>query len=135
MVSPRPDEIRRTLAERVARRVQGHGISRASVDGAVDKVLGALSAAQGGTAPDTSGRGDGSSVVAALTGRSVPDLASRVRAALSKEGVAVGAIGSATAGNHNVVTLSVDGPARAALERVADALKVSVTFVPEEGAR
>ena len=134
MVSLRPDEIRRTLAERVARRVKGHGISRASVDGAVDKVLGALSAAQDGPAPGASWS-EGSSVVAALTGRSVPDLASRVRAALAKEGVAVGAIGSATAGNHNVVTLSVDGPARAALERVADALKVSVTFVPGEGAR
>ena len=134
MVSLRPDEIRRTLAERVARRVQGHGISRASVDGAVDKVLGALSEAQDGPAPGAS-RPVGSSVVAAVTGRSVPDLASRVRGALAKEGVAVGAIGSATAGNHNVVTLSVDGPARAALERVADMLKVSVTFVPGEGAR
>jgi hypothetical protein len=134
MVSLRPDEIRRTLAERVARRVQGHGISRASVDGAVDKVLGALSEAQDGPAPGASWPA-GSSVVAAVTGRSVPDLASRVRAALATEGVAVGAIGSATAGNHNVVTLSVDGPARAALERVADALKVSVTFVPGEGAR
>jgi len=133
MVSLRPDEIRRTLAERVARRVQGHGISRASVDGAVDKVLGALSEAQDGPAPGAS-RPEGS-VVAAVTGRSVPDLASRVRAALAKEGVAVGAIGSATAGNHNVVTLSVDGPTRAALERVAVALKVSVTFVPGEAAR
>jgi hypothetical protein len=133
MVSLRPDEIRRTLAERVARRVQGHGISRASVAGAVDKVLGALSEARDEPAPGAS-RPEGS-VVAAVTGRSVPDLASRVRAALAKEGVAVGAIGSATAGNHNVVTLSVDGPARAALERVADALKVSVTFVPGEGAR
>ena len=133
MVSLRPDEIRRTLAERVARRVQGHGISRASVDGAVDKVLGALSEAQDGAAPDASW--PEGSVVAAVTGRSVPDLASRVRGALAKEGVAVGAIGSATAGNHNVVTLSVDGPARAALERVADMLKVSVTFVPGEGAR
>jgi hypothetical protein len=134
MVSLRPDEIRRTLAERIARRVQGHGISRASVDGAVDKVLGALSEAQDGPAPGAS-RPVGSLVVAAVTGRSVPDLASRVRAALAKEGVAVGAIGSATAGNHNVVTLSVDGPARAALERVADVLKVSVTFVAGEGAR
>jgi hypothetical protein len=133
MVSLRPDEIRRTLAERVARRVQGHGISRASVDGAVDKVLGALSEAEDEPAPGASW--PVGSVVAAVTGRSVPDLASRVRAALAKEGVAVGAIGSATAGNHNVVTLSVDGPARAALERVADALKVSVTFVPGEGAR
>jgi len=133
MVSLRPDEIRRTLAERVARRVQGHGISRASVDGAVDKVLGALSEAQDEAAPGAS-RPEGS-VVAAVTGRSVPDLASRVRGALAKEGVAVGAIGSATAGNHNVVTLSVDGPARAALERVADVLKVSVTFVPGEGTR
>ena len=133
MVSLRPDEIRRTLAERVARRVQGHGISRASVDGAVDKVLGALSEARDEAAPGAS-RPEGS-VVAAVTGRSVPDLASRVRGALAKEGVAVGAIGSATAGNHNVVTLSVDGPARAALERVADMLKVSVTFVPGEGAR
>jgi hypothetical protein len=134
MVSLRPDEIRRTLAERVARRVQGHGISRASVEGAVDKVLGALSETQGahgqGAPPP-----EGPSVLAALTGRSVPDLASRVRAALVNEGVAVGAIGSAAAGNHNVVTLSVDEPARAALERVADALKVSLTFVPVEGAR
>ena len=134
MVSSRPDEIRRTLAERVARRVQGHGISRASVDRAVDKVLVALSTAQDGAAPSASGPAT-SSVLAALTGRSVPDLASRVRAALVKEGVAVGAIGSASAGNHNVVTLSVDEAARGALERAAVALNVSLTFVPEEGAR
>jgi hypothetical protein len=101
------------------------------VDRAVDKVLGALSAAQDAPDPNASRP----LVLAALTGRSVPDLASRVRAALVQEGVAVGAIGSATAGNHNVVTLSVDEPARPALERVANALKVSLTFVPEEGAR
>ena len=134
MVSPRPDEIRRTLAERVARRVQRHGISRVSVDRAVDEVLGALSAAQDAPASSAS-RPPGPLVLAALTGRSVPDLASRVRAALVQEGVAVGAIGSATAGNHNVVTLSVGEPARPALARVASALKVSLTFVPEEGAR
>jgi hypothetical protein len=104
------------------------------VDRAVDNVLGALSAAQDMSAPSAS-RPSGPPVLAALTGRSVPDLASRVRGALAKEGVAVGAIGSATAGNHNVVTLSVDEPARAVLERVASALKVSLTFVPEEGAR
>ena len=134
MVSPRPDEIRRTLAERVARGVQRHGISRVSVDRAVDEVLGALSATQDAPASSAS-RPPGPLVLAALTGRSVPDLASRVRAALVQEGVAVGAIGSATAGNHNVVTLSVDEPTRPALERVASALKVSLTFVPEEGAR
>ena len=134
MVSPRPDEIRRTLAERVARRVQRHGISRATVDHAVDNVLGALSAAQDAPAPSAA-RPSRPAVLAALTGRSVPDLASRVRAALLQEGVAVGEIGSATVGSHNVVTLSVDEPARAAVERVANALKVSLTFVPEEGAR
>lgn len=134
MVSPRSDEIRRTLAERVARRVQRHGISRASVERAVDKVLVALSSAETAPAPSAS-RPQAPSVLAALTGRSIPDLASRVRAALVTEGVQVGAIGSAAAGNHNVVTLSVDEPSRAALERVAEALKLSLTFVPEEGAR
>jgi hypothetical protein len=104
------------------------------VDRAVDNVLGALSAAQDMPAPSAS-RPSGQLVLAALTGRSVPDLASRVRAALVQEGVTVGAIGSATAGNHNVVTLSVDEPARAAVERVASALKVSLTFVSEEAAR
>ena len=104
------------------------------MDRAVDKVLVALSTAESVPAPSLS-RPRSPSVLAALTGRSIPDLASRVRAALVQEGVAVGAIGSATAGNHNVVTLSVDEPGRAALERVASALKVSLTFVPEEGAR
>ena len=134
MVSRQSDEIRRTLAERVARRVQSHGISRASVDRAVDKILVALSTAEGAPAPRVS-RPEGPLVLAALTGRSVPDLASRVRAALVKEGVAVGPIGSATAGSHNVVTLSVDEPARGAVERVAHALEVSLTFVPEDAAR
>jgi hypothetical protein len=133
MVSPRSDEIRRSLTERVARRVQRHGISRASVERAVDKVLVALSSAESAPAASAS-RPEAPLVLAALTGRSIPDLASRVRAALVNEGVPVGAIGSATAGNHNVVTLSIDEPSRAAVERVAEALQVSLTFVPGEGA-
>jgi hypothetical protein len=135
MVSPRPDEIRRTLADRVARRVQGHGISRASVDGAVDKVLAALGSAQQSPAPVAATQGDSPRVLAAFSGRSAPDLASRVRAALEREGVAVGAIGSAMAGNHNVVTLSVPQTTRERLERVAGALGVSLTIVPEDAAR
>ena len=131
MVSPRPDEIRRLLAERVARRVQGHGISRASVDAAVQSVLGALDGRTPSTQTIAAERGPQLSIVAALTGRSVPDLASRVRAALEREGVQVETLGSAMAGNHNVVTIQVTSSSRAAVERVAGALKVSVSFVSE----
>ena len=144
MVTPRPDEIRRTLAERVSRRVQGHGISRASVDDAVDKVLQSL----GAVGEKTSGAGDSRGantpqsaksgarhVLVALSARSVPDLASRVRTALAREGITVGAIGTAMAGTHNVVTLSVDESARPAIERVATSLTASLTFVAEDAAR
>ena len=135
MVSPRPEEIRRTLAERVARRVQGHGITRASVDAAVAKVLGALDASGEGTSPTSAAPADQPGIVATLSGRSVPDLASRVRAALEHEGVSVQTIGSAMAGNHNVVTLHVSSDARPAVERVARTLALSLAFVPAEPGR
>lgn len=131
MVSQRPDEIRRTLAERVARRVQGHGISRASVDAAVTSVLDALQTSSAPAARvDTSARG--SYVIAAFSARSVPDLASRVRAALAHEGLAAETLGSAAAGNHNVVTVRLPESGRAPGERAAAALGASITFVPEE---
>ena len=134
MVSQRPDEIRRTLAERVARRVQGHGISRASVDAAVTTVLHALQTTPT-PAERTTPSGRESLVIAAFSGRSVPDLASRVRAALAREGVTPDTLGSATAGNHNVVTVRLAESARGASERAASALGVSLSFVPEESSR
>jgi hypothetical protein len=147
MVTPRPDEIRRTLAERVNRRVQGHGISRASVDDAVDKVLQSLGAAganpaseagdssRASTPVSSNAKSGARQVLVALSARSVPDLASRVRTALAKDGITVGAIGTAMAGNHNVVTYSLDESARPAIERVATSLTASLTFVAEDGTR
>jgi hypothetical protein len=134
MVAQRPDEIRRKLSERVARRVQGHGIPRATVDAAVDKVLSALDAKDSGAVSTAPPSAPQSSIVVALTGRSVPDLASRVRAALEREGVTVDTIGSAMAGSHNVVTLRVSSASRAIVDRVASALKLSVSLVPESEA-
>lgn len=131
MVSQRPDEIRRTLADRVARRVQGHGISRASVDAAVTTVLAALqTSSTAAAAPGVPARG--TFVIAAFSARSVPDLASRVRGALAREGVTPDTLGSAMAGNHNVVTARIPDSARASSERAASALGASISFVSEE---
>lgn len=136
MVTSRPEDLRRVVADRVAQRVAGRGVSRAAVDAAVGSVFGALEsrrAASGaaqasGSAPDTA---PAPTLVAAVTARSLPDLASRLRAALAQEGVTVGPIGIAAAGLHHVATLEIASSNRQALETAASALGAQSSIVSE----
>lgn len=128
MPSARSDDLHHTLVERVARRVEGRGVSRAAVDAAVGSVLAALDRAP--AAPGTVGE-----LVAAVTARSVPDLASRLRAALAGSGVEVGSIGIAASGLHHVATLRIPAAARPQLESAARALGATFSVVGEEGPR
>ena len=73
--------------------------------------------------------------MAAVTARSMPDLASRLRGALARAGVETGAIGIAASGFHHVATLRVPAGARATLEDIARALGATVSIVGEEGGR
>ena len=120
------DTVRRALRERVARKVAGSGISPRAIERAVDAVVDAL---------PTGARGSEAQIVAALSARSVPDLGSRVRAALQKEGVGSVEVAVATAGQHTVVTLRFPSSARDAVTRVAGQLKASLTIVDGEAAR
>ena len=84
----------------------------------------------GGAQPDN---GTGGMLVAAVTARSLPDLASRLRAALGRDGVSVGSIGIAAAGLHHVATLQIASSARPALETAARALGAQLSIVSEDG--
>ena len=117
------DTVRRALRERVARKVAGSGISPRAIERAVDAVVSALPA-EG--APVTGG---GPEIIVAISARSIPDLGSRVRAALTKEGVSVAEVAVASAGQHTVVTLRAAASARDAIARVAEAQKASFTVV------
>lgn len=124
------------VADRVAQRVAGRGVSRASVDAAVGSVLGALESRRtasggsqaSGSAPDTA---PAPTLVAAVTARSLPDLASRLRAALAREGVTGGPIGIAAAGLHHVATLEIVASDRQALEAAARTLGAQLSIVSE----
>jgi hypothetical protein len=128
MVPSRSEDLRRTVADRVAQRVAGRGVSRATVDSAVGSVLAALDArgsSEQGTASERP-------LVAAVTARSMPDLASRLRSALARDGVATGSIGIAAAGLHHVATLEIPPSARPALERAVAALGAQLSIVSED---
>jgi hypothetical protein len=130
IVPSRPEDLRRTVADRVAQRVAGRGVSRAAVDAAVGSVIAALDARSGGS--PSAGASPGPMLVAAVTARSVPDLASRLRSALGREGVTVGSIGIAAAGLHHVATLEIASAAGPALEAAARALGAQVSIVGED---
>jgi hypothetical protein len=132
IVPSRPEDLRRTVADRVAQRVAGRGVSRAAVDAAVGSVMAALDARTGAAAVANPGAAAGPTLVAAVTARSVPDLASRLRAALGREGVSVGSIGIAAAGLHHVATLEIASASRPALEAAARALGAQVSIVSED---
>lgn len=116
----------------MAQRVAGRGVSRAAVDAAVGSVIAALDARSGGSPGTSPGASPAPMLVAAITARSVPDLASRLRAALGREGVTVGSIGIAAAGLHHVATLEIASAARPALEAAARALGAQVSIVSED---
>jgi hypothetical protein len=133
IVPSRPEDLRRTVADRVAQRVAGRGVSRAAVDAAVGSVMAALDARSSGAPAANPGASAGPTLVAAVTARLLPDLASRLRAALGREGVTVGSIGIAAAGLHHVATLEIASSARPALEAAARALGAQASIVSEDG--
>ena len=73
-------------------------------------------------------------LVAAVTARSIPDLASRLRSALGREGLTVGSIGIAAAGLHHVATLEIPASGRPALEAACRALGAQLSIVSGERA-
>ena len=136
MATARREEIERTLAERVAQRVAGRGISRRAVDKAVARVLDTLPASAVGSVPAASPivtPYTGATILVAVTARSVPDLGSRLRAALVRDGIEPGVIGLATAGHHNVATFRIPASARDGTARAATVLGYAMTVVSEEG--
>ena len=120
-MAPRED-VRRALIQRVARKVSGHGITRRSIEGAVDRVLAALP-------PDLEVPAAAQPVTAVLSAASAPDLASRARRVLERHGVRVSGLGFGSAGRHTVVTVQLDGSDRAALERAAAELGASLMIL------
>ena len=130
MAPARSDDLHRTLVDRVARRVEGRGVPLAAVDAAVGSVLAALERRERSAPAAPAGE-----VVAAVTARSLPDLASRLRAALARAGVTVGPIGIAAAGLHHVATLRIPAAARPALDAAAATLGATVSVVAGEEAR
>ena len=120
-MAPRED-VRRALIRRVARKVAGHGITRHTVEGAVDRVLAALPADLDAPPPTPP-------AVAVLAAASSPDLASRARRVLDRHGASVIGMGIGSAGRHTVVTLQLGAPAGAALERAAAELGASLTVL------
>ena len=137
IVPSRSEELRRTVADRVAQRVAGRGVSRAAVDATVASVLSALDARGASPTADADippRESAGPALVAAVTARSLPDLASRLRSALARDGVALSSIGIAAAGLHHVATFEVPASARGALERAVAALGGQLSIVSEDAA-
>lgn len=120
------NDVRHALRERVAKQVEGRGITRIEVDSAVDRVVAALPSADGAViaaAPRTD------DVVATFSAASSPDLASRVRHLLAEDGLSAIGFGSATVGRHTVVAVRLPAAAGAALGRLAARAAASVSVV------
>lgn len=120
-------DTRRALVERVQRKVEGRGIPRQVVDDAVARVSDALDERTSVPVSDT----HQTAIVAVFTALSAPDLGSRVRSALQAESVTPMGVGLSSAGRHTVAAVRIAHAARAAAERVATRLAVSVSFVSD----
>ena len=137
-----PRDVRQALIQRVSRKVSGHGIARRSIEGAVDRVLAALPAdmaprtrapvVDGAARPSASSRPP---IVAVLSAASVPDLASRARHLLAREGHRVLASGAGAAGRHTVLTVKLAAGAESALERASRELGASLTVLEPSAAQ
>jgi hypothetical protein len=110
LVSPAERE---ELIRRVSRQVSGGNVAATVVASAVDRVIALLTATP--ESPATPGR------VAVVTGESMPDLASRLRAALGAA-VPLGDAAVATEGRHTVLVARIKdaevSPVRDAAERI-----------------
>ena len=120
------ESVRQALIQRVSRKVSGHGVTRRSIEGAVDRVLAALPA----NIPAAT-----DSRLAVLSALSSPDLASRARRLLDRDGVQVLDIGTAAAGRHSVVSVRVPGAGVASLQRIATELGASLSLLDDAEAR
>jgi hypothetical protein len=125
-----PEAVRQALIQRVSRKVSGHGVTRRSIEGAVDRVLAALPAdIAAAPAPSSPPR------VAVFSASSAPDLASRARRLLEQEGVRVLAIGTAAAGRFTVATVRFEGGATTDLQKLAGELGASLSVLDAADAR
>jgi hypothetical protein len=116
----------------VQRRVEGRGIARHVIEDAVSRVADALDRQSLPTRPgDAASDAAPGSLVAVFSATSAPDLGSRVRAALQAEAATPLAMGSGVSGRHTVATVRLATQDRAAAERAAARLSVSVSFVPD----
>ncbi len=123
-VAERP-EIERALAARVRERIAGHGVSRLTVDKVIGRVLDSLEERAAGSTAES----PEPSMVVVVTARSLPDVASKLRRDLEREGVVIQNIGIGSAGQHTVVTMRLPGSARAALERVTERSRYSMSYL------
>jgi hypothetical protein len=112
---------REALIRRVEERVGARGVTRASVEAAVDQVVSRL------PVPDEAPASDG--IVIALSAESMPDLASRVRRKLVSMGIDSADSGVATSGRHTVVTLRVPAGARESLDAIARDIGAHATVI------
>ena len=122
-----PEAVRQALIQRVSPKVSGHGVTRRSIEGAVDRVLAALPSkiARAATLPR----------IAVLSAPSAPDLASRARRLLEREGVRVLGIGTGTAGRYTVATIRFADEGTTDLQRLAGELGASVSLLDDADAR
>jgi hypothetical protein len=125
MVSP--EAVRQALIQRVSRKVSGHGVTRRSIEGAVDRVLAAL--------PSDMGAAAASPRIAVFSALSAPDLASRARRLLEREGASVLDAGTASAGRYTVVSVRFAGGLSPDLQKVASELGASLSVLDDADAR
>ena len=122
-----PEAVRQALIQRVSRKVSGHGVTRRSIEGAVDRVLAALP-------PDMTPSPAVTPRIAVLSAPSSPDLASRARRLLERAGVRVVGIGTATAGRHTVATVRYASDMPVDLDRIAGELEASLFLLGDADA-
>ena len=122
-----PEAVRQALIQRVSRKVSGHGVTRRSIESAVDRVLAALPTDL--PAPAHTPR------IAVLSAASAPDLASRARRALEAAGVRVLDIGTGTAGRYTVATVRYAGDSTADLRTIANGLGASISLLDDADVR
>jgi hypothetical protein len=127
------NDVRRTLADRVQRKVAGRGISRRVIVDAVDRVADAIEASPAMSDPSCACSSHPSEIVAAVSSASMPDLTSRVRDALTREGVTPLGMGSASAGRHTVVTVRLPAGSEAAFEKARTHLGAAVSVHVADG--
>jgi hypothetical protein len=122
-----PEAVRQALIQRVSRKVSGHGVTRRSIEGAVDRVLAAL--------PSDLAPAPIPPRIVVFSAPSAPDLPSRTRRLLEREGIRVLAVGTGTAGRHTVATVRMAGEGSTDLQRIAAELGASISVLDDADTR